>query len=134
MDFGTIIDAALSSALGPDAIVFALAAIGLNIHFGYTGLLNFGRAGFMAVGAYGLAVSVVTWDLPFWVGIGVAFLAPVGLAIVLGVRHCACARTTSRSPPSRPPRSSASSSERSRPKTSSADRTASTDTPAPIKT
>jgi ABC-type branched-subunit amino acid transport system permease subunit len=85
MDFGTIIDAALSSALGPDAIVFALAAIGLNIHFGYTGLLNFGQAGFMAVGAYGLAVSVVTWDLPFWVGIGVAFLAPVGLAIVLGV-------------------------------------------------
>ena len=85
MDFGTIIDAALSSALGPDAIVFALAAIGLNIHFGYTGLLNFGQAGFMAVGAYGLAVSVVTWDLPFWVGIGVAFLAPIALAIVLGV-------------------------------------------------
>ena len=39
----------------------------------------------MAVGAYGLAVSVVTYDLPFWVGILVALLAPVVLAIVLGV-------------------------------------------------
>ena len=52
MDFGTIIDAAFSAAFGPQAIVFALAAIGLNIHFGYTGLLNFGQAGFMAI-AYG---------------------------------------------------------------------------------
>ena len=85
MDFGTLIDAALSSALGPQAIVFALAAIGLNVHFGYTGLLNFGQAGFMAVGAFGLAVSVTTWDLPFWVGIGIALLATVVLAVILGV-------------------------------------------------
>ncbi|MET0449066.1 MAG: branched-chain amino acid ABC transporter permease, partial [Aeromicrobium sp.] len=69
MDFGTILDAALSSALGPQAIVFALAAIGLNVHFGYTGLLNFGQAGFMSIAAFGLAVTVVTWDLPFLVGI-----------------------------------------------------------------
>ncbi|EFQ83814.1 branched-chain amino acid ABC transporter, permease protein [Aeromicrobium marinum DSM 15272] len=85
MDFGSILNAALSSALGPDAIVFALAAIGLNIHFGYTGLLNFGQAGFMAVGAYGLAVSVVTFDIPFWWAMCIAMLAPVLLALVLGV-------------------------------------------------
>ncbi len=85
MDFGNILDAALSSALGPQAIVFALAAIGLNIHFGYTGLLNFGQAGFMAVGAYGLATSVVFFDLSFWLGLVIALLAPVVLAIVLGV-------------------------------------------------
>ncbi|ALX05060.1 branched-chain amino acid ABC transporter permease [Aeromicrobium erythreum] len=85
MDFGTILNAALSQALGPQAIVFALAAIGLNIHFGYTGLLNFGQAGFMAVGAYGLAVTVVTYDQSFWLGVVVALLAPVVLALVLGV-------------------------------------------------
>lgn len=85
MDFGTIIDAAFSQALGPQAIVFALAAIGLNIHFGYTGLLNFGQAGFMSIAAFGLAVSVVTWDLPFWVGIIVAMAGAVLLALVLGV-------------------------------------------------
>jgi branched-chain amino acid transport system permease protein len=85
MDFGNILNAALSSALGPQAIVFALAAIGLNIHFGYTGLLNFGQAGFMAVGAYGLAVTVVTYDQSFWLGVVVALVAPMLLALVLGV-------------------------------------------------
>ena len=44
------------SALGFQAIFFALPAIGLNIHFGYTGLLNFGQVAFMAVGAYGIAI------------------------------------------------------------------------------
>ena len=85
MDFMQILNAALSSAFGPQAIVFALAAIGLNVHFGYTGLLNFGQAGFMAVGAYGLAVSMVTFELPFAVGIAIALMMPILLAIILGV-------------------------------------------------
>ncbi|MRJ77745.1 branched-chain amino acid ABC transporter permease [Aeromicrobium sp. SMF47] len=85
MDFGTIIDAAFSAAFGPQAIVFALAAIGLNVHFGYTGLLNFGQAGFMAIAAFGLAVSVVTWDLPFLLGIVIGLLGAVVLALILGV-------------------------------------------------
>ncbi|HTW15185.1 MAG TPA: branched-chain amino acid ABC transporter permease [Nocardioides sp.] len=85
MDFLEILRIALQQAFGPTAIVFVLAAIGLNVHFGYTGLLNFGQSGFMAVGAYGLAVAVVVADLPFWVGIFFAFLAPLVLAIVLGL-------------------------------------------------
>jgi len=84
MDFATVIDAAFSAALGPQAIVFALAAIGLNIHFGYTGLLNFGQAGFMSIAAFGLAVSVVTWDLSFWLALVIALGASVLLALVLG--------------------------------------------------
>ena len=36
MDFMQVLTSAFSSALGPQAIVFALAAIGLNIHFGST--------------------------------------------------------------------------------------------------
>ena len=85
MDFMAILQGAFSSALGPDAIVYALAAIGLNVHFGYTGLLNFGQAGFMAVGAYGVAASVATWGLPLWVGVINGFLASIVLAIILGV-------------------------------------------------
>ncbi|MBC9224818.1 branched-chain amino acid ABC transporter permease [Aeromicrobium sp. 636] len=85
MDIGNIIDAAFSNAFGPQAIVFALAAIGLNIHFGYTGLLNFGQAGFMAVGAYGLAVTMVQLDLPLPVGIAAGLFAALLLALVLGV-------------------------------------------------
>ncbi|MFD1858766.1 branched-chain amino acid ABC transporter permease [Aeromicrobium camelliae] len=85
MDWGSIFSNAMASALGPDAIVYALAAIGLNVHFGYTGLLNFGQAGFMAVAAYGLAASVATWGLPFWVGIAIGFGAALLLALLLGV-------------------------------------------------
>ena len=85
MDFGSIIDAAFSNAFGPQAIVFALAAIGLNVHFGYTGLLNFGQAGFMAVGAYGLAVAMVRLDLPLPVGIAMGLFAALVLALILGV-------------------------------------------------
>ena len=85
MDWSFILSEAFTAAFGPVAAVFALAAIGLNIHFGYTGLLNFGQAGFMAVGAYGLATSVQTWGLSFWVGLLVAFGASIGLAILLGI-------------------------------------------------
>jgi branched-chain amino acid transport system permease protein len=85
MDWGVILSNALRTALGPDAIVFALAAIGLNVHFGYTGLLNFGQAGFMAVGAYGLAASVTTFGLPFWAGIIIGLLCALVWALLLGI-------------------------------------------------
>jgi ABC-type branched-subunit amino acid transport system permease subunit len=32
--------------------IYGLSAIGLNVHFGWTGLLNFGHASFMGMGAY----------------------------------------------------------------------------------
>ena len=85
MDWGVILSNALRAGLGPDAIVFALAAIGLNVHFGYTGLLNFGQAGFMAVAAYGLAASVATFGLPFWLGIIVGLMCAVLWALLLGI-------------------------------------------------
>ena len=56
MDWGFIFERTISTMFGVEVMVFALAAIGLNVHFGYTGLLNFGQVGFMAAGAYGLGV------------------------------------------------------------------------------
>ncbi len=85
MEWDAILGNALRSGLGPDAIVYGLAAIGLNVHFGYTGLLNFGQAAFMAVAAYGLASIVATFTLPFWLGILVGLLAAVVLALLLGI-------------------------------------------------
>lgn len=84
MDWGLILRATGQAALGPDAVYFALAAIGLNVQFGYTGLLNFGQAGFAAAGAYGLAVAVVTYGFSFWAGLAIGLLASVVLALVLG--------------------------------------------------
>jgi neutral amino acid transport system permease protein len=85
MDWGSIFQNATQAALGPEAIVFCLAAIGLNIHFGYTGLLNFGQAGFMAVGGYAVGTIVATADMSFWFGVLVAFVASTVLTLLLGV-------------------------------------------------
>lgn len=85
MDWQNIFSLTFQQALGPSAIVYCLAAIGLNVHFGYTGLLNFGQAGFMAVGGYAMASIVSTWGLPFWLGILTAILLTVVLALLLGV-------------------------------------------------
>jgi len=85
MDWGNIIDNALRAFIGIDTVIYALAAIGLNVHFGYTGLLNFGQAAFLAVAAYGLAISVSISGLPFGVGIIVGLLGAVVLAILLGI-------------------------------------------------
>ena len=85
MDWGLITGDALRALVGSEAVVFALAAIGLNVHFGYTGLLNFGQAGFLAVAAYGLATTVTIFGLPFWFGIVVGFAGVIVLALLLGV-------------------------------------------------
>lgn len=75
----------LRAGTGPNAAVYAMLAIGLNVHFGYTGLLNVGQVGFMLVGAYGLAITVATFGGSYWLGIGFGILAAIGLSILLGV-------------------------------------------------
>jgi neutral amino acid transport system permease protein len=85
MDFNLILNQALTQGIGVQAVIFSLAAIGLNVHFGYTGLLNFGQAGFLAVAAYGLGVTVTTLGLSFWLGIFVGLLGAVVFALLLGI-------------------------------------------------
>jgi neutral amino acid transport system permease protein len=76
---------ALKAGLGFQAIFFALLAIGLNMHFGYAGLLNFGQIAFAMLGGFGIAISVSKWGMPFWVGVLVGILAAVVLALLLGI-------------------------------------------------
>lgn len=86
MDWGAILENTIRGLIGEQFIYFALAAIGLNIHFGFTGLLNFGQAVFMAAGAYGLSMAVATLGLNFWVGLVLGIIVfPLLLALVMGV-------------------------------------------------
>ena len=85
MDWGTIFSNSLRAGVGVEAATYALAAIGLNIHFGYTGLLNFGQVGFMAVGAYGVGISTTYYGWNPVVGILVGLGAAVVLALILGL-------------------------------------------------
>ncbi len=85
MDWNTIISQTITQAVGVLAVIYCLAAVGLNVHFGYTGLLNFGQSGFLAVAAYGLAVTVANIGLSFWAGIVVGIIAAILLALLLGI-------------------------------------------------
>ena len=72
------------------AAVYALLALALNLQWGYAGLFNIGVAGFMAVGAYTMAMLTAPVDpgvggipglgLPLWAGIigGMVAAALVG--------------------------------------------------------
>lgn len=85
MDWGFIFERTFSAMIGPEVMIYALAAVGLNVHFGYTGLMNFGQVGFMAAGAYGVGVSVFWLGWNFWVGLVFVFVYAGVLALLLGI-------------------------------------------------
>ncbi len=85
VDWGQIGTLTVSAGLGVDAMVFAMAAMGLNIHFGYTGLLNFGHVGFMAVGGYGVGIAIATWGWNPYLGLVLGVVFALILALLLGV-------------------------------------------------
>ncbi len=85
MDWNIIFGQAITQGFGVQAVIFALAAIGLNVHFGYTGLLNFGQAGFLAIGAYALGVTVATFGQSLWLGVAFGLIGSVIFALLLGV-------------------------------------------------
>jgi branched-chain amino acid transport system permease protein len=80
-----ILGNAISWLFQPITAAYALAAIGIALHFGFTGLLNFGQAVFMAVGAYGFSISVKFFHLGFWPAVGVAVIASIAMAFLLGI-------------------------------------------------
>lgn len=85
MDFAAILSSAFGELLSPTTAAYALASLGLAVHFGYSGLLNFGQAGFMAVGAYGFAISTLTFKAPFFLALLVAVVAAAIFALILGI-------------------------------------------------
>lgn len=86
--------------MGTFALIYGQLVLGLNIHFGYTGILNFGYVAFFAAGAYTSALLtmpppgpqsdlMIGLGLPmpaaFPVSLGAAALAGGLLAVLIGV-------------------------------------------------
>ena len=72
------------AAVGIVALIYMLLTIGLNLQYGYTGLINFGVVAFFGIGAYASALlTLAGWPLlpAFLVAIGAAGIAayPIGL-------------------------------------------------------
>jgi branched-chain amino acid transport system permease protein len=85
MNWYSILNNTVQALVGINAVYFALAAIGLNVQFGFAGLLNFGQAGFMACGAYGLGMTSHYFGVSFWWGLVFGLAYTVGLALLLGI-------------------------------------------------
>ena len=85
MQWDLIFSNAMYAAITVNAIGYALIAIGLNVHFGYTGLLNFGQAGFAAIGAYAVAVTIAQYDWPLIAALPLIFVGGMALGLILGI-------------------------------------------------
>jgi branched-chain amino acid transport system permease protein len=73
---------------GISVLLLATLAQGWNIIGGYAGYPSFGNSVFYGLGAYGVAIAMVQYQLPFWVGmllgvgLGVGFAGLLGLAVL----------------------------------------------------
>ena len=85
MDFLQILSNTAAQMLSPTTLGFVLAAIGLSLHFGFAGLLNMGVAGFMAVGAYGFAISTLSFGVPWPIAVLIGLVASVIFALIMGI-------------------------------------------------
>ncbi len=65
--------------------IYALMALGVNVIWGFAGMVNLGLVGFFAVGAYVSALTTLKLGVPIALGMaaGAAITAAVGVAVAL---------------------------------------------------
>ena len=71
--------------VGVIAGIFSIFALGLQLQFGFTGLLNFGHVAFMAIGAYTMAILVVKAGLPLWLSSLIAIAVSMIFGALIGL-------------------------------------------------
>lgn len=72
------------STIFEDVLIYAIAAMGLDFLGGYGGLVSLGQAGFLGLGAYGVAIAEVHGFGP-WAAVGIAVGVVLGAAAVSAV-------------------------------------------------
>ncbi len=65
--------------------IMSMAAIGLNILIGYTGLLSLGHGAFVGVGAYAAAILATRFDLPILITLPAAGMITALLGMTFGI-------------------------------------------------
>jgi branched-chain amino acid transport system permease protein len=65
--------------------IYTLFTLGLQLNVGFTGIVNFGQAGFMAVGAYAMAILVVKAGWSFWLAMPAAVLIAMAFGLIVGL-------------------------------------------------
>ncbi len=68
-----------------NVLIYGLFAVGFNLLFGYTGLLSFGHAAFLGVGAYTAGILISQHQAPWWIAIPAAIALSCLVALVMGL-------------------------------------------------
>jgi len=74
--------------IGTEAMYLAVAAVGVNVLLGYTGLLSLGHAAFFVAGGYAGAILSPALGIPPWAGFLFAFFGSAVLGAVLALMCC----------------------------------------------
>ncbi|MCC7045751.1 MAG: branched-chain amino acid ABC transporter permease [Alphaproteobacteria bacterium] len=72
-------------AMGVTGCIYALMALGLNVIWGFAGMVNLGLIGFFAVGAYATALTTLKFGFPMAAGMaaGAALAAAAGAGVAM---------------------------------------------------
>ena len=85
VSFEFLTDIGFWVGVGVLAGTYALAALGLQLNVGFTGIVNFGQAGFMAVGAYAMAILILDAGFSFWLAMPAAILIAMAFGLLVGL-------------------------------------------------
>jgi branched-chain amino acid transport system permease protein len=85
MDIFGVLSLALNELVSPITVGYILCGIGLAVHFGFTGLLNFGQAAFAALGAYGFGIAILDFGWDLWGAVLFGLVCAMGFAALLGI-------------------------------------------------
>ena len=64
---------------------YGVFALGIQLNVGTTGIMNFGQAGFMAVGSYAMGILVVKSGLSFWLALALGIPVAIAAALLVGL-------------------------------------------------
>jgi branched-chain amino acid transport system permease protein len=73
------------TSVGVLSATYALVALGLQLNVGFTGVVNFGAAGFMAVGAYTMAILTIDTGISFWLALPLSILVTMAFGLIVGL-------------------------------------------------
>lgn len=65
--------------------IYAIVVLGLNLFIGYAGQISLGHAAFFGLGAYGSAISTVTFGISPWGAMLMVAGVVAALALILGI-------------------------------------------------
>jgi branched-chain amino acid transport system permease protein len=66
-------------------MINAIAAMGVNIAMGFTGLVSIGHAGFGAISAYATTLMMVHWNVPYLAALPAGALLSVVVGVAIGL-------------------------------------------------